>query len=261
MTHNQTQTDNHMTNQTQTKETLINAINKLVNNDPRITIAAIYDGLNVKQKIKATRDEIKSAIDHITANGIRSFANCPAVKRGHAEHMDRFMLLETYFRKIKSCTLEINAPNGAKYAVKFYAANGAVVKHWIGINRSSQQISFGYDQTGLSLVKFDNLIDRGQSQASTVAWILDEFYENGMYMASDLLNTFQFDIEFPTPNHLNTFNGFKCSATKIDGTVVDGKIDADDHGLQNHGSVITGIMGTIFHPWNQFKSITIFAKY
>lgn len=238
---------------------LITLIPTIVTDDPRITIDHIRDILKTDHGIKTENGNIESAIESITENGIRSFANCPDVKRDHGDHLNRFMLIETKFRKIKSCRRVINAGNGAKYSVTFYAQNGAVCKHWIGVNQSTKQISFGYDHTMLSINTFDDLQNRAQKQSSTVAWILSEFPENGMSMATDLLNTFQFVIDFPTPDHLNTFNGFQCVGERIDGTTIDGSIDAPDHHLPN--AEMIGIKSSLFHPWNQFKSITIFAKH
>jgi len=235
------------------------AIPTIVGNDARITIEQIKTKLDTDHGIGADHEMIQKAIDAITENGIRSFNDCPDVKKGHADHMNRFMLLETKFRLIKSIRRVVNAGNSAKYSVAFYASNGAVSKFWIGVQWGLKQIVFGCDSTGLGVYSFDDLQNRGEKQSSTVAWILSEFPDDGMAMATDFLNNFQFTIEFPTVNHLNTFHGFQCVGQIIGGSKIDGQIDAATHRTTDPQMV--GINSSIFVTWSSLSHITIFAKY
>lgn len=162
-----------------TDEQRLDAIEKLItwitHNDKHATVGQIVSRIGEKHAIQTNVNEVNAIIDRITSDHEKSFAVMDQVKRGHAEHMDRFMLLDTGHRKIKSCRLVVNAGNGGKYSVEFWLPNGGIFKCWIGINMAEKYVVLGVDLVLYEKRYFQDLRNRGELQAATISWLLSEF--------------------------------------------------------------------------------------
>lgn len=229
----------------------------IVNRDIGASFEKIQYQLKTKYSCFRTFDEIQTAIDEITSDHEKSFVVCDQVKKGHAVHMYRLMLLVTKHRKIKSCRLVVDAGNGAKYSVKFWGGNGAILETWFGVNMSEKYVAYGTDHLCSAMLSFETLADRAEIQASTIAWIISEFEGlKGQKMAVQVIDDFKLTIPFPTPDQLNTFSGFKASGTLIGNKVIHGTI-TPSHTQPEH----VGIESTLFHSWNNLISITINTQF
>lgn len=236
---------------------MIEIIPTIVTDDPTITIQTIRTELKMKHFIVASIVEVQKAIDTITGDHLKSFVMFDQVMKGHGIHMNRFVMLVTKHRMIKSCHRVITAGNGAKYSVVFYADNGAKLKTWFGVQMANHQISYGVEHLCHSVVKFDVLENRAEMQSSTIAWLLDEFPEMiGMKMAAQLIKDFKITMDVPTPDRMSIFNGFHCVGTLIGGSTINGTINVPQTSPEH-----ATIDGAIIHPWNQIKSITISVQY
>ncbi len=235
---------------------MVKLIPTIVKDDPTITIESIRESLKMDHFILSNDQEIQKAIDEITDDCERSFVVMNEVMKNHGIHMDRFMLLITDHRKIKSCRRIITAGNGAKYSVTFWGKNGAVLKTWIGINMAEKYVAFGTEHICHSVANMAKLENRAELQAATIAWIISEFESDGMEMAAELITDRTVTIKSPTFDQLIVFNGFNAIATLFDGSVKTGQVDATESGIPH-----AGLIATLFHSHASIKSIKISCQY
>ena len=250
------------TNTLQSKEQRLNDIQKMIgwitHSDQHATINKIMDQLESKHGINTNTTEVNEIIERMTSDHQKSFVVMSDVKRGHAEHMDRFMLLDTGHRKIKSCELDVCNEFGARYIVEFWLPNGGVFNCWIGIITELKYIVLGVKKVIYEKRTFEDLQNRGELQAGTISWLLSEFPNDGqgMKMAAEMINDFVLTIPFPSAGQLNVFNGFESMAFTNGGGHFRGKIQSLHENDRD-----AGVNGILFHPISSFVSIKIFVQY
>ena len=230
----------------------------IVGDDPTITIQRIRESLKSEFGVSLSEKQVKHEIDKMTSNHSKSFVEHLNAERVHASQMDRFMMLITKHRKIKHVQKLVSAGNGAKYAVTFWADNGAKLKTWFVVNMEQNYVAYGADEFRHSIVDFQSLANRADLQANTIAWINNSFPENGKQMAEQLINDFELTIPTPSPLHLKVFAGFDATAEILSGIgTVHGKIYAS----QFIDLLEYGIESTIVHTWDKIASITIKVQF
>ena len=246
----------------ESNELKLNKIEKIIgwitHSNPNATVNNIMDELQSNYKINTNSIEVNEIIERMTSDHEKSFSNMSAVKKDHATHMDRFMILDTGHRKIKSCELDIHNEFGARYIVNFWLPNGGVFSCWIGVVFDKKYIVLGVKKVIYEKRTFEDLKNRGEKQASTIAWVLSEFPNDGkgLKMAKEMINDFVLTIPFPTADQLGVFEGFQAIGMTNGGGHFKGQIESPFRSPEK-----SGLMGTIFHPLSTFVSIKIFIQF